>query len=258
MKQGTIEKMQLRWSGVMLLAVVVGLAAGCKMKQASAPNDQQMASDIQAKIKGESALAQQNIQVRVVNGVATLNGTVSDEASRSLAGNDSGTISGVKTVINNLTVQSAATASAPASEQTALAAAPAPAPEPSRSRDRDSRADRKKKHDYQRDDSNPVSAPVTPAYQPGPSQADNTPPPPPVQAAPPPPPQPTSRSRPNAATARAGPNRSRSSPSPVSRTTPSTSTSKVAASLVRPRASAGCGASGTTSASTDSMSRRKR
>jgi len=193
MKQGTIEKMQLRWSGVMLLAVVVGLAAGCKMKQASAPNDQQMASDIQAKIKGESALAQQNIQVSVVNGVATLNGTVSDEASRSLAGNDSGTISGVKTVINNLTVQSAATASAPASEQTALAAAPAPAPEPSRSRDRDSRADRKKKHDYQRDDSNPVSAPVTPAYQPGPSQADNTPPPPPVQAAPPPPPQPVVR-----------------------------------------------------------------
>ena len=193
MKQGTIEKMQLRWSGVMLLAVVVGLAAGCKMKQASAPNDQQMASDIQAKIKGESALAQQNIQVSVVNGVATLNGTVSDEASRSLAGNDSGTISGVKTVINNLTVQSAATASAPASEQTALAAAPPPAPEPSRSRDRDSRADRKKKHDYQRDDSNPVSAPVTPAYQPGPSQADNTPPPPPVQAAPPPPPQPVVR-----------------------------------------------------------------
>jgi len=193
MKQGTIEKMQLRWSGVMLLAVVVGLAAGCKMKQASAPNDQQMASDIQAKIKGESALAQQNIQVSVVNGVATLNGTVSDEASRSLAGNDSGTISGVKTVINNLTVQSAATASAPASEQTALAAAPAPAPEPSRSRDRDSRADRKKKHDYQRDDSNPVSAPVTPAYQPGPSQADNTPPLPPVQAAPPPPPQPVVR-----------------------------------------------------------------
>ena len=190
MKQGTIEKMQLRWSGVMLLAVVVGLAAGCKMKQASAPNDQQMASDIQAKIKGESALAQQNIQVSVVNGVATLNGTVSDEASRSLAGNDSGTISGVKTVINNLTVQSAAT---PAPEQPTQTAASTPAPEPSRSRDRDSRADRKKKHDYQRDDSNPVSAPVTPAYQPGPSQADNTPPPPPVQAAPPPPPQPVVR-----------------------------------------------------------------
>jgi len=197
MKQGTIGRMQSRWSavmlpktGVVLLAVVVGLAAGCKMKQAAAPTDQQIASDIQTKIKGESALAQQNIQVSVVNGVATLNGSVSDEASRALAANDSGTISGVKTVINNLTVQSAAAVQAPRAEQTAQAAAPAPASEPSRSRDRDSRADRKRHHDY---DSAPASAPVTPAYQPGPAQADNTPPPPPVQAAPPPPPQPVVR-----------------------------------------------------------------
>src|SRR6185503_4686823 len=162
MKQGTISRMQLRWSavmlpkaGVMLLAVVVGLAAGCKMKQSAAPTDQQIASDIQTKIKGESALAQQNIQVSVVNGVATLNGTVSDEASRSLAANDSGTIGGVKTVINNLTVQTAAAAPTPISapEQTAQAVEPTRAPEPARSRDRDSRADRKKRHDYQRDES---------------------------------------------------------------------------------------------------------
>ncbi len=32
---------------------------------------------------------------------------MSDDASRALAGNDSGTISGVKTVVNNLTVQPA-------------------------------------------------------------------------------------------------------------------------------------------------------
>ena len=188
MKQRTIGSTQFRWSGVMLLAVVVGLAAGCKMKQAAAPTDQQIASDIQSKIRGESALSQQNIQVSVVNGVATLNGTVSDEASRALAANDSGTISGVKTVINNLTVQSASAAPAPAPEQSVQASAPVPAPEPTRSRDRD--RDRRKRNDYQRADSAPASAPVTPAYQQTPAQADNTPPPPPVQAAPPPPPQP--------------------------------------------------------------------
>lgn len=201
MKQGTIGSKQFRWSavmlpkaGVVLLAVVVGLAAGCKMKQAAAPNDQQIASDIQAKIKGESALAQQNIQVSVANGVATLNGTVSDDASRALAGNDSGTISGVKTVINNLTVQSAAAApTAAPQQQAAPVAEPAPAPTRSRDRDRDSRADRKKRHDYDRADNSVATAPVTPAYQPGPAQADNTPPPPPVQAAPPPPPQPVVR-----------------------------------------------------------------
>jgi len=200
MKQGTIGNAQFRWSavmlpkaGVMLLAVVVGLAAGCKMKQAAAPNDQQIASDIQAKIKGESALAQQNIQVSVVSGVATLNGTVSDEASRALAANDSGTITGVKTVINNLTVQSAATQPTPAPQQATPVAEPTPAPSRLRDRDRDSRADRRKRHDYDRGDNAPVAAPVTPAYQPGPAQADDTPPPPPVQAAPPPPPQPVVR-----------------------------------------------------------------
>ena len=188
MKQGTMSRMQLRWSGVMLLTVVVGLASGCKMKRSGAPTDQQLTSDIQSKIRSESALAQQNIQVSVANGVATLNGTVTDEASRALAANDSGTISGVKTVINNLTVQSAPAAASTAPPQTEQAAAPTPAPDPVRSRDRDSRADRRKHHDYQRED----SAPVSPAYQPS-AQADNTPPPAPVQAAPPPPPQPVVR-----------------------------------------------------------------
>ena len=91
MKQGTLKTCSCGGAvSQMLLAVIVGLAAGCKMKQQSARTDQQIATDIQAKIKGESALAQQNIQVTVANGVATLNGTVTDDASRSLAANDSG------------------------------------------------------------------------------------------------------------------------------------------------------------------------
>jgi hypothetical protein len=191
MKQGTVGQVQVRWAAVMLLGMGV-LVAGCKMRQPAGPTDQQVATDIQTRIKGESALAQQNIQVTVVDGVVTLNGMVSDEASRALAANDSGTINGVKTVINNLTVQSAAATPAAASQQAAQEAAPAPEPAPAR--DRDSRADRKRRHeDQRRHDSTADSAPVTPAYQQMPSQADNTPPPPPVQAAPPPPPQPVVR-----------------------------------------------------------------
>ena len=181
-----VTKQLTRFAAAGLVFAVL-VTAGCKMKSGQ-PNDQQLTSDIQSKIKGESALANQNIQVSVANGVATLNGTVSDDASRALAANDSGTVPGVKTVINNLTVQSAAATPAPAPQEAAQVAAPAPAPEPVRSRDRDSRSDRKKRPAYQRDDS-PVSAPVTPAYQQS-TQANNTPPPPPVQAAPPPPPQP--------------------------------------------------------------------
>jgi hypothetical protein len=128
--------------------IVAGLLVGCKsqqtVQQPIARTDQQVSSDIQAKIQGESALAGQNIQVSVSNGVATLNGTVSDEASRALAANDSGTIDGVKTVVNNLTVQSAKDRPAPSAAPVTprktetrhdrrpvqAEAAPAPIPQP--------------------------------------------------------------------------------------------------------------------------------
>lgn len=67
-------------------------------------NDQQIGSDIQAKITAESALTGQNIQVTVANGVATLNGKVDNDASRALAAADSASVDGVRTVVNNLVV----------------------------------------------------------------------------------------------------------------------------------------------------------
>lgn len=88
-----------------MLGMVLMAAAGCKNQ--AARTDQQITSDVQAKISGEGALNGQDIQVSVANGVATLSGTVTDEASRALAGNDSGTVEGVRTVVNNLTVQPA-------------------------------------------------------------------------------------------------------------------------------------------------------
>jgi hypothetical protein len=69
-----------------------------------ARDDQQIGSDIQAKITAESALTGQNIQVTVASGVATLNGKVDNDAARALAAADSGSVDGVKTVINNLVV----------------------------------------------------------------------------------------------------------------------------------------------------------
>jgi hypothetical protein len=151
----------------MLLAL--SLIAGCKGmhsgQQSAARTDQQVSSDIQSKIQGESALAGQNIQVSVANGVATLNGTVSDEASRALAANDSGTVDGVRTVVNNLTVQAATAKPAPAA---------APAPAPVESRKPESRRDRR-----------PVQAEAVPAPRPEPAQqapANDAPPPPQQQA----------------------------------------------------------------------------
>ena len=94
-----------RWMQATILSAALLWGAGCKKEQAQQParTDQQVASDVQAKISAESALSGQNIQVGVVSGVATLSGTANDDASRALAGNDAGSVDGVKTVVNNLT-----------------------------------------------------------------------------------------------------------------------------------------------------------
>ena len=96
--------------GAAVLALGLGFSTGCKNQQAekqqAVRTDQQIAGDIQAKLRNETALAGQNIQVSVTNGVAALSGTVPDGATRNLAGVDSGNVDGVKTVVNNLTVQS--------------------------------------------------------------------------------------------------------------------------------------------------------
>jgi hypothetical protein len=68
------------------------------------PDDTQIGTAIQAKITAESALSGQPIQVNVVNGVATLNGKVDNDASRALAAADSASVDGVRTVVNNLVV----------------------------------------------------------------------------------------------------------------------------------------------------------
>src|ERR1700733_15862501 len=94
---------------VALLTTALLFGGGCKKEstvaEQPARTDQQISNDIQAKISAESALNGQNIQVAVANGIATLSGTANDDASRALAGNDAGNVDGVKTVVNNLTVQ---------------------------------------------------------------------------------------------------------------------------------------------------------
>jgi hypothetical protein len=158
-----------------LLASALLFAAGCKQQQAAAPparTDQQIAGDVQAKISAESALNGQNIQVAVNNGVATLSGTANDDASRALAGNDAGSVDGVKTVVNNLTVQPPRQAAAPPP------AAPAP-----------TREDRKRKHREEKQVAEAAPPPPPPASTPAPAPVDQQPTP----APPPPPPQPVAK-----------------------------------------------------------------
>lgn len=161
------------WIAAGAAILAMGLTAGCKSKQTAAPTDQQITSAIQAKIQNESALQGQNLQVSVNNGVATLSGTVIDEASRALAGNDSGSVAGVRTVVNNLTVQP---------EQSAAAPAPEPASE---SRPEGRHRERRDRDGVRRSSNMP--GPQSQAYNAPPPPMQNTPPPPVQQSAPPPP-----------------------------------------------------------------------
>lgn len=167
-------------AGIVALALVLGLAAGCKQQGTAARTDQQITSDVQAKITGEGALAKQNIQVSVAGGIATLSGTVTDDASRALAGNDAGTVAGVKTVVNNLTVQAAEQAVVPP----AATAVPAATPEPKRSE-----SSTKSRRKAARAAEDAYSAPTAPPQQEqAPEQAQAAPEP--AAAPPPPPPSP--------------------------------------------------------------------
>ncbi|HEV2327139.1 MAG TPA: BON domain-containing protein [Terracidiphilus sp.] len=159
--------------------LTLSLIAGCKSNnQPAAPTDQQLTSSIQSKIQGESPLNGQNIQVSVSNGIATLSGTVPDDASRALAGNDSGSVAGVKTVVNNLVVQ-------PAQQ-----AAPAPAAQPAQEHKQDySHRDRQERASNRRRQETQAPPPQRQAYNAPPVQ--QYPPPQPMQqSAPASPPQP--------------------------------------------------------------------
>lgn len=155
-----------------LLAGALLFASGCKREQATVQppprTDQQITSDIQAKLSAESALNGQNIQVGVTNGLATLSGTANDDASRALAGNDAGSVDGVKTVVNNLTVEPP--------KQAAIAPAPVPPP-----------VEKKRRHHEEKQIAEAAPPPPEPAPAPAPV---NQPAPPPVPAPPPPPPPP--------------------------------------------------------------------
>jgi hypothetical protein len=163
-------------------SIVIGSAlafvlAGCKAKQ-PATDDASLSTQVQSRISSDSALAGQPIQASVTNGIATLNGSVTNDAARSLAGNDVAQVAGIRTVVNNLTVQPA-----PAPTTATVEQPPMPMPAPSRST--------KPSADLAR--SRSTREPMArnePAPQPQPMPQQQQAPAPIVQQAPPPPPQP--------------------------------------------------------------------
>lgn len=183
MKREFLSRANAARAGAAGLILALGLAAGCK-QQAAAPSDQQITQDVQAKIGGEGALSKQGIQVSAKDGVVTLSGNVTDDASRALAGNDAGTIAGVKTVVNNLAVQpqQAAAAAPDVPSQQAASIGPPPQPAPARNKKDVVAKERKKAGRHAEEAAS--APPVAPPQQVAQTAAE------PVAAPPPPPPPP--------------------------------------------------------------------
>jgi hypothetical protein len=68
-------------------------------------DDAALTQAVQGKLASDSSLGGEPVQATVQQGVATLNGTVSTDAARSLAASDAAQITGIRTVVNNLVVQ---------------------------------------------------------------------------------------------------------------------------------------------------------
>src|SRR6516225_11094499 len=157
---------------VAVTALALALSvAGCKSSTPAAlpVDDASLTAAVQSKIAGDSALSTEQIQASVQNGIATLNGNVSNEAARSLAASDVSQVAGIKTVVNNLSVQ-------PPAPVAAAAPPPAPAPAPAKVASRPAAKPRPEPAPIERQA--PVAQAPAPAPAPAPVAAPAPPPPP--------------------------------------------------------------------------------
>src|SRR5882757_2234131 len=97
----TIQRIHSTRTFVAVTALALALSAGgCKSAPAPATDDAALATAVQSRLTGDSALSTEAIQSSVEKGIVTLNGTVSNEAARSLAAADVSQVAGIKTVVN--------------------------------------------------------------------------------------------------------------------------------------------------------------
>jgi len=150
--------------------LALGVVSGCTR----APNDAQVAGEVQGKIYADSNVPTRGITVTSANGVVTLSGTVGSDAERMAAASDAAQASGVKTVINNLQVAPPAAAEA----QPALQPEPEAPSELSRAPAHRRRASPKIYNDRPVTVANNTPAPVT-ATVPATAVMPPQPPPPP-------------------------------------------------------------------------------
>ena len=100
---------------VVLLICMIFIAAGL-VACSRARSDAEITSDVQAKIHADAALAAAPITIQSNSGVVVLSGSVDTDAARSSAESTAQQVEGVKGVVNNLQVMTAAAPLSPGEE----------------------------------------------------------------------------------------------------------------------------------------------
>lgn len=149
--------------GLTAAFLAAGLVAGCS----SAPKDQDIATNIKARMFSDSQVKAAQVDVTVKEGEATLSGDVPDDGARLEAFKVATDTPGVKHVVDKMTVQTAAVAPAPVE--------PPPPAEPVRSTPKRHAASRP---EHATATSEPVSSPtaLTSAPEPVPAATPASPP----------------------------------------------------------------------------------
>lgn len=191
MKTTAIPHAGIRYAGILSTALAVA-AVGCKTNP-PAPSDATLTEQVQGRLASDPNLSGQSVQAQVASGVAVLSGTVTSDTARTIAGGDAAQVNGIKTVVNNLSIQAAA-AAPPAATVETTPARPVPleqGPKPSAAISRNTAPPRPEPPRTQPQQPAPIerSAPAQP-QPPAPLQQAQAAPPPPAPA---PPPQPVTR-----------------------------------------------------------------
>lgn len=122
-----MQKFELRVA-ILMVAATLLLGACNLLKVAQPRDDKAITSDIQAKLFEDPVLKARDIHVMTQNGVVSLAGTVGTDLEKAAVERLAGQVSGVKSVMNQLTVAPQAAAATP--PQPAEVAQAEPAPEP--------------------------------------------------------------------------------------------------------------------------------
>ncbi|MGE5114039.1 MAG: BON domain-containing protein [Acidobacteriaceae bacterium] len=169
-----MKKMKAALYPVVIAVLVLLIGTACN-KSAATRDDAKVASDVQSKIFSDPNVQSRQISVQSANGVVTLSGSVNSDAERTAAAQDAAAIDGVKTVVNNLTTQTAQAEPPAQQEQTQEqpATETKPAKKPAMREHRSARRDSGSNYSSPSSASSSMTAPSAP------SETASAPPPPP-------------------------------------------------------------------------------